>query len=106
MTDENGIRRKVKASYGIVNVLRLRHVSALKHRYPSIEFTSITVPKGRREQGTPRLGEGELASMMMQNMMSSVEDSIMTSDLCYVSICPGCCRLVINCDCNEISSKA
>ena len=69
MTDENGIRRKVKASYGIVNVLQLRHVSALKHRYPSIEFTSITVPKGRREQGTPRLGEGELASMMMQNMM-------------------------------------
>lgn len=47
ITDENKVRRKVKASYGIMNVLQLRHMPALKQNYPSMEFTSITVPKGR-----------------------------------------------------------
>ena len=45
ITDENRVRRKVKASYGIMNMLQPRHVSAHKHHYPSMEFNSITVPK-------------------------------------------------------------
>ncbi|KAK5162657.1 uncharacterized protein LTR77_011263 [Saxophila tyrrhenica] len=62
--------RTVKATYGIMRVLQLRHVASLKHHYASTDFRSVTVPRGRYRQGTPRLSEGELVSMMMQNMPS------------------------------------
>jgi len=48
-----------------MRILRLRYVAALKHHYPSIDFFSNTVPRGRYKQGTPSLGEGELLSIMM-----------------------------------------
>ena len=36
----------------------------------------MTVPRGRYRLGTPRLGEGELLAMLMQNMPSCVRDSM------------------------------
>jgi hypothetical protein len=49
ITDENGARRKVKASYGIMDILQLRHVSAPKPHYQSMEFTSITDEVGHTQ---------------------------------------------------------
>ena len=43
--------------------------------------------------------------MMMQNIMSSVRDNIIMSDMCYMTICPACYRLVINCDCIRTNPK-
>lgn len=54
--------RMVKASYGIIRVLHLRHISALKQYYPSMVYRSITVPGARYRQGTPRLSEGGSSS--------------------------------------------
>ncbi|KAL9122249.1 MAG: hypothetical protein Q9187_001201 [Circinaria calcarea] len=45
--DTTGTERVVKATYGIMRVLQLRHIAALKHHYPSTNFVSITIPKGR-----------------------------------------------------------
>ncbi|KAK2591530.1 hypothetical protein QQS21_010780 [Conoideocrella luteorostrata] len=64
--DTDGSMRKIKATYGIMRVMQLRHISALKHHYPSTTFRSITVPRGRYRLGTPRLSEGELMAMIMQ----------------------------------------
>jgi hypothetical protein len=98
-TDTTGTKRTVRATYGIMRVLQLRHIAALKHHYPSTNFVSITIPKGRYRQGTPRLGEGELLAMMMQNTPSNVRDSIISSDMCIVPKCSVCNRLTITCDC-------
>lgn len=59
INEENGSTRTVKASYGIMTVLQLRHVSALKHHYMSMPCNSITVPRaggtGRAHPGQGRL---------------------------------------------------
>ncbi len=91
--------RTIKATYGIMRVLQLRHVASLKHHYASTDFKSLTVPRGRYRQGTPRLSEGELISMMMQNMPSCVRDAVDSDDKCSVTLCSVCNRIVINCDC-------
>jgi len=91
--------RTVRATYGIMRVLQLRHMASLKHHYASTDFRSLTVPRGRYRQGTPRLSEGELISMMMQNIPSCVRDAVDSDDKCSVTLCSGCGRIVINCDC-------
>ena len=91
--------RKVRASYGIMHVLQLRHIAVLKHLYPSADFKMIGIPKGKLRGGTLRLGEGELLATMMQGMPSVVRDVIVSSDMCVTVICCVCRRLLINCDC-------
>ena len=97
--DEKMGKRTVKATYGIMRVIQLRHVSSLKHHYASMNFNSVTILRGRYRQGTPRLSEGELISMIMQGMPSSVRDAVDSDDKCSVPLCSVCCRIVINCDC-------
>lgn len=58
--DSNGKIRVIKATYGIMRVMQVRHMSALKHHYPSAVFTSVTVLRGGHRLRTPRLSEGEL----------------------------------------------
>jgi hypothetical protein len=91
----------IRASYGIMTILQLRHIATLKHHYPSTAFTSITVPRGRYRGGTPRLGEAELMSLMMQMVPACVRDSLITSDKCIVPVCSICGKLIINCDCPQ-----
>ncbi|SMR62442.1 unnamed protein product [Zymoseptoria tritici ST99CH_1E4] len=107
MTEKDGGKRVVRASDDIMNILHLRHMAAFKQHYASVDFGGATIPKDRMRPGTPRLGEGELASIIMQGptATASVRDSIITSDLCYVTICPGCNRLVFNCDCNKLQTR-
>ena len=97
--EEDKTKRVVKASYGIMTILQLRHVASLKHHYPSKVYWSVTVPRGRYRQGTPRTGEAELMSMMMQCLPACVRDAVVTSDMCIVHRCSVCFRLSINCDC-------
>lgn len=97
----NGSTRTIRASYGIMRVVQLRHLAALKHHYPSTIFSSLTVPRGRFRQGTPRVGEGELLAMMMQDMTANVRDCANSSDAVYVTTCSHCNRLIINCDCSH-----
>ncbi|KAH7001768.1 hypothetical protein B0J12DRAFT_747803 [Macrophomina phaseolina] len=66
--DEKVGMRTVRCSYGIMRLLQLRHLSVLKQHYPSTVVRSIKVPRGKFRLGTPRLGETELLSMMMQKM--------------------------------------
>lgn len=99
ITDTGGKVRTVRATYGIMRVLQLRHIAALKHHFPSTDFLSVTVPRGRYRLGTPRLGKGELLSMLMQNVPSCVRDCMISSDLCVTVKCSVCHRIVITCDC-------
>lgn len=39
--------RIAKATYGILPILQLRHIAALKLHYSSTTFTSVSVPRGR-----------------------------------------------------------
>lgn len=103
--EKDGSTRTIKASYGIMRLLQLRHLSGLKHHYPSTTFLSMTVPKGRYRQGTPRLGEGELMSMMMQSLPCNVRDALNSSDMCSVTLCSASRRIVINCDCQDKNAK-
>jgi hypothetical protein len=100
--DTNSVQRTVGFSYGIMTILQLRHVAALKHHYPSTIFESITVPRGRYRGGTPRLGEVEIMSIIMQMLPACVRDVINKSDKCTTDICSGCFRLIINCDCPRL----
>jgi hypothetical protein len=93
--------RTVKASYGILRVLQLRHISALKQHYLSTVYRSVTVPRGRYRQGTPKLSEGELMSIMMQNCPSSVRDALLSDGMVSVGWCGVCNRLGNGCDCQN-----
>lgn len=99
--EKDGSMRLVKASYGIMGLLRLRHIAALKHHYLSSPIRSILIPKGRMRGGTARMGEGELLTTLMQNMPSDVRDSLITSDMTATVVCSVCRKLTINCDCSH-----
>lgn len=97
--DVEGKPREIKATYGIMRVMQLRHMSALKHHYPSTTFNSITVPRGRYRLGTPRLSEGELMAIIMQNCPASVRDALITDNLVVFTSCSRCNATIIGCDC-------
>lgn len=97
--DTDGSMRTIRATYGIMRIMQLRHMSALKHHYPSTSFQSITVPRGRYRLGTPRLSEGELLSLIMQRCPAVVRDAIITDNLVVFTSCSVCDHTVIGCDC-------
>ncbi len=97
--DTNGSTREIKATYGIMRVMQLRHMSSLKHHYPSTTFNSITVPRGRYRLGTPRLSEGELMAIIMQNCSAAVRDALITDNLVVFTSCSKCHATTIACDC-------
>jgi len=98
---EDGIvgKRTVKCNYGIMRVQQLRHVSALKQHYPSSATNSITVPRGRYRSGTPRTGETELLSMMMQGGNVAVSEALVNSDKVNADVCSVCGAIPYFCDC-------
>lgn len=100
----DGSINNVRCSYGYINLLHLRHMSSLKHHYPSETFRGATVPRGRYRGGTPRLGECELMAMYMQQLPITVRDSVISSDLCEITVCSACNRLTIMCDCGSIGT--
>jgi hypothetical protein len=91
--------RRIRVSYWIMHVLPIRHIAALKHRYPFTDLKTILIPKGKLRGRTPRLGEGGLMALMMQMMLSVARDAVVSSDMCVTTICSVCRRLMINCDC-------
>lgn len=97
--DTNGVMRTIKATYGIMRVMQLRHMSALKHHYPSTTFSSVTIPRGRYRLGTPRLSEGELLALIMQRCPATVRDAIITDNLVVFTSCSVCNSTIIGCDC-------
>ncbi len=99
--DTTGHRMTVRATYGNMHVLQLRHIAALKHHFPSTSFVSLTVPSGEVQAGYAQArGEEKLLAMMMQNMPSSVRNAIISSNMCITVKCSVCNRiLVITCDC-------
>ena len=92
-------KRTVVCNYGIMRVQQLRHVSALKQHYPSSATNSITVPRGRYRSGTPRTGETELLSMMMQGGNVAVSEALINSDKVNADICSVCNAIPYFCDC-------
>lgn len=97
--DTNAKTRTLKCNYGIMRVMQLRHVSSLKQHYPASAISSITVKRGRYREGTARLGETELFSMMMQGLNLCVSEAIVGSDKVNVDVCSMCAAIPIYCDC-------
>lgn len=97
--EESGATRVVKCGYGIMRLLHLRHTPLLKQHYPSSATTSVTVPRGRYREGTPRTGETELLSMMMQGMNLLTAETVKASDDSYQDVCSICRALPFFCDC-------
>jgi hypothetical protein len=98
-TDSNSCVREVMCSYGIMEVLQLRHTSLLKQHYPSTITRSLKVPRGRYRRGTPRLGETELLSMMMQGLYSCANEAVLTTDAVVMVKCSVCEALPTYCAC-------
>jgi len=99
--DSNGEMRAVKCSYGIMSILQLRHIAALKQHYPSTITRSLIVKRGRYREGTPRVGETDLASILMQGLKVLAKECVVTSDLANFTICSGCDALPDLCDCDS-----
>ena len=97
--DTNGDTRTVKCQYGIMRVMQLRHLSSLKQHYPSSRINSLTVPRGRYRSGTPRTGETEIISMMMQGLNICASEAVISSDKAIVTVCSRCAAIPIYCDC-------
>lgn len=97
--DSDGKMRKIKCSYGIMPLLQLRHISALKQHYPSAAVRSIKTKRGRYRGGTPRVGETDLLSMMMAGMYLLAMECVITTDLAVFSVCSLCNALPDLCDC-------
>ncbi|KAF2123728.1 hypothetical protein P153DRAFT_391145 [Dothidotthia symphoricarpi CBS 119687] len=57
------------------------------------------MPKGRNRSGTPRTGETELLSIMMQNLSINVSNAIISSDKVIATKCSVCAAIPYFCDC-------
>lgn len=99
LEDTGGVTRTVMCSYGIMEVLQLRHTPLLKQHYPSTITRSLKVPRGRYRRGTPRLGETELLSMMMQGLYSCSNEAVLTTDASIIAKCSVCEALPTYCPC-------
>lgn len=97
--DSNGQKRVIKCSYGIMNVMQLRHIPSLKQHYPSGPVRSLKTRRGRYRGGTPRIGETDLLSMMMRNLDKLAKESVVTTDMTRFTICSICNALPDLCDC-------
>jgi hypothetical protein len=99
LKDTHNVERTIMCSYGIMEVLQLRHTPLLKQHYPSTITRSIKVPRGRYRRGTPRLGETELLSMMMQGLYSCPNEAVLSTDGCIMVKCSICEALPTYCAC-------
>lgn len=97
--DSDGKKRVIKCSYGIMSILQLRHIPSLKQHYPSTVTKSLTTKRGRYRGGTPRVGETDLLSIMMQGLNVLAKECVVTSDLANFTICSVCNALPDFCDC-------
>lgn len=100
-TDSNGEKRVIRCSYGIMSILQLRHISSLKQHYPSTPVRSLMTKRGRYRGGTPRIGETDLLSLMMQNLNVLAKECVVTTDLTKFTICSVCNALPDLCDCSS-----
>lgn len=57
-------------------------------------------PKGKLFGSSVRIGESELATVMSKGWMSSVAETLHSSDMALLSVCSSCRRLSILCDCS------
>lgn len=97
--DSDGTKRTIKCSYGILGVLQLRHISSLKQHYPSRPVYSLKTKRGRYRNGTPRVGETDLLSIMMRGLYTLAKECVVTTDECIFTICSICEALPDLCDC-------
>lgn len=100
-TDSNGQKRVIKCSYGIMGVLQLRHISSLKQHYPSRPVRSLKTRRGRYRDGTPRVGETDLLSLLMRKLFKLAKECVITTDLAKFTVCSICNALVDLCDCES-----
>jgi hypothetical protein len=104
MKNAKGEIVNMRCSYGIVQIMRLKQVAAMKAHYPAEPIKSMMVPKGRYKSGTPRLGEGEILAMHMANLHNCISDALITADLVTTEICMDCRAMAIFCDCRMANS--
>lgn len=69
------------------------------------EITAPSVPRGKRLNGAPRLGEMEMAALAMNGAHSMMTDLVLTSDVCKVEICSKCKTQKLNCTCEFYPTK-
>lgn len=77
-------------------------MAVFKHHSPSKPVTSIKTPCGKMHNGTPRLGEMEVLSMLMQCITVNVSDAVESTDGSRIIICSGCSTLLFSCDCEVL----
>lgn len=98
-TEQNGSTRTVRCNYGIARLMQLRHLPSLKQHYPSTPVRSITVPRGRYREGTPRTGETELISMLMGGQSVHTAENVQAADGVHKDVCSICRAIPYYCDC-------
>lgn len=97
--DSGGRERVVRCNYGIARITQIRHMAVLKQHFAREGPSGPKMHSGKMRGGTPRLGETEILSMLMQNLVLNTSDAVATDGLCDVTKCSVCCALPIFCDC-------
>ena len=88
------------ADYGVIRLWQLAHMSRDKQHFCSSVPRGLQGPKGKLFGSSVRIGESELATMMSKGWMSSVAETLDSSDMALLSVCSSCRRLSILCDCS------
>lgn len=97
---KHGHLRHLSCTYRITTVMTLRYFAVMKQQYNSMSFSQGSVPRGRMKEGTPTLRKCELGAMYMQDLLPSVRDSVISSDLVTKKVCGICRTLRLNCTCS------
>lgn len=87
------------ADYGACRVWALAHMSRDKQHFLSSVPKGTRVPTGKLSGSSVRIGEMELATMLSKGWVATASEVLDSSDQASVSICSGCSRLTLLCDC-------
>jgi len=87
------------ADYGIIRLWQLAHMSRDKQHFASSVPRGTRGPRGKLFGSSVRIGESELAAMLSKGWVSSVAESLDSSDMALVAVCSICRRLSMLCDC-------
>lgn len=96
-----GTGTKIKCDYGCCRLLLTSHLVRDKQHYMNEIPRGLGQRRGRLNGSSVRIGEMEIQAMLMAGYVRCLHEILESSDMCVVSICSGCRRLVILCDCSS-----
>jgi DNA-directed RNA polymerase beta subunit len=98
LTKPNG--KHLIVDYGVCSFWPLSHLVRDKQQYMNREIGGLAPVKGKLRGGPVRTSELEVHSLLLAGMIKTLSYLSDVSDTINVSICTGCRRLTLLCDCS------